>query len=154
MTQECNMQTCNDPKEAIARSKLHEIKQTRIIMLSIIVINMHLLLAYQTLHFSLSWIATSSTQPQTTTMLLLARMNVDTLTRAFHANECTLYECQNSHNWMTIWVSFVPSHSLRHRCTSHVWEMRWNSHIFTLEQPQSLRWNSQRLNSHPGFSQK
>ena len=34
------------------------------------------------------------------------------------------------------------------------WEMRWNSHIFTLEQPESLRWNSQQLNSHPHLSQK
>ena len=38
--------------------------------------------------------------------------------------------------------------------TSETWEMRWNSRIFTLEQPQPQRWNSQQLNSHPHLSQK
>jgi len=31
LMQECNMQTCKDLKEAITTSKLHEIKQTRIV---------------------------------------------------------------------------------------------------------------------------
>ena len=50
LMQECNMQTCKDLKEAIAPSKLHEIKQTHMIKCSaepfLIV---HSLFAYQTL---------------------------------------------------------------------------------------------------------